>query len=646
MTRFRFVRTALLLAAGLAATVAHAVELPRIFADGMVLQRSQPIPVWGRAGAGARIEVALDGDRARATAAADGTWRAVLPAREAGGPFTLRIDDGASRRELRDVLVGDVWLASGQSNMEWPIAQSADADTEIARATDPLIRHFKVPRSWAGEPQWQLAGGDWVAASPEAAGEFSAVAHFFARDLREATGVPIGIVDSTWGGSRIEAWMDASTLGLDPVAAAAAARQAREADERALQETRRRLAAWPAAADDSGWEAVDLDASDWVAIAVPGLWESHGWVGLDGVAWYRTTFTLDAAEAQAGVRLGVGRIDDSDVTWVNGQRVGATTQQYNLAREYAVPASALRAGTNQVAIRVTDTGGGGGIHGDAVELFVQPVGGARRMLDGAWTFRVAEAVLAAVDDSKNQSATLLYNAMIHPLQPYAIRGAIWYQGESNAYTVEDALRYRELFPALIGQWRAQWQAPALPFLWVQLAAFGTGADTVAGGVVQASPWSVLRESQSATLSLPAAAQIVAIDIGDAADIHPRNKRDVGRRLALAARHVAYGEPRVHTGPVYAGVGFENGAATVAFDAGSGPLAVRGGGAAVRGFVLAGADRVFHAADAVIEGEHVIVRSAAVSAPVAVRYAWSDNPAEADLVDAAGLPASPFRSDDW
>ncbi|QDH71244.1 sialate O-acetylesterase [Marilutibacter alkalisoli] len=646
MTRFRFVRVALLLAAGLAATVAHAVELPRIFADGMVLQRGQPIQVWGRAGAGARIEVTLDGDRVRARADADGAWRVELPAREAGGPFTLRIDDGRAARELRDVLVGDVWLASGQSNMEWPISQSADAEAEIARATDPLIRHFKVPKSWSGEPQWQLAGGDWVASSPDVAGQFSAVAHFFARELRDSTGVPIGIVDSSWGGSRIEAWMDAPALGLDPAAAAMAARRAREADERALQETRRRLSAWSDAADDSGWEAADFDASDWVAIPVPGLWESNGWVGLDGVAWYRTTFTLDAAEAKAGVLLGVGRVDDSDVTYVNGQRVGATTQQYNLVREYAVPASALRAGVNQIAVRVTDTGGGGGIHGAGSELFVQPVGGTRRALDGAWTFRVANAVVSAVDDNKNQFGTLLYNAMIHPLQPYGIRGVIWYQGESNAAPVEQAMRYRELFPALIGQWRAQWQAPALPFLWVQLAAFGTAADTVADGVVQASPWAVLRESQSATLSLPATAQVVAIDVGDVADIHPRNKQDVGKRLALAARHVAYGESLVHTGPVFAGARFENGAATVVFEADSGPLAARGGGDAVQGFVLAGADGVFHAADAVLDGDRVIVRSRRVAKPVAVRYAWSDNPASADLVNEAGLPASPFRSDDW
>jgi sialate O-acetylesterase len=651
MTRLdsiRPVRAALsLLGLWLTAAAVHAVELPRVFSDGMVLQRGQPIVVWGRADAGAWIEVALDGDRARATSGADGAWRVELPARDAGGPYAMRIDDGSAPRELRDVLVGDVWLASGQSNMEWPIAQSADAQAEAARATDPLIRHFKIPRSWAGEPQWQLAGGEWVASSPEVAGEFSAVAHFFARELRRSTGVPIGIVDSTWGGSRIEAWMDAAALGVAPEAVAEVARQAREAEERALRETRRRLARWPAGhADDSGWHAAQLDTSDWVEITVPGLWESAGWVGLDGVAWYRTTFTLDAAEAQAGVVLGVGRIDDSDIAWVNGHRVGETLQQYNLPREYAVPPAALRAGVNNVAVRVTDTGGGGGIHGAAEELFVQPVNGRRRTLDGAWKFRFSEAVVAPVDDNRNQFGTLLYNAMVHPLQPYGLRGVIWYQGESNAYTAEDAMHYRSQFPALIQQWRAQWHSPELPFLWVQLAGFGTGADVVVDGVVQASPWSVLRESQSATLSLPATAQVVTIDIGDAADIHPRNKQDVGKRLALAARRVAHGESLAHAGPVFAGSAFDGGAAVVAFDVGGGSLVVRGGGDAVQGFVLAGADRVFHAADAVLDGDHVVVRSPRVATPVAVRYAWSDNPEDANLVNDAGLPASPLRSDDW
>jgi sialate O-acetylesterase len=257
-----------------------------------------------------------------------------------------------------------------------------------------------------------------------------------------------------------------------------------------------------------------------------------------------------------------------------------------------------------------------------------------------WSFRPSRVTVALVDD-KNQHPTLLYNRMIHPLQPYAIRGVIWYQGESNANTVAEALKYRTQFPALIQQWRRQWQAPGLPFLWVQLANFSSGVDQG-----DQSPWAVLRESQSATLSLPATAQVVTIDIGNPTDIHPLNKQDVGKRLALAARHVAYGESLVYHGPVHTQAQFSDGVATLAFDDGVSALAVRGGGTRVHGFALAGADRVFHPAEATLVDGRVVVRSDAVKSPVALRYGWSDNPADADLINAAGLPASPFRTDAW
>ncbi|MBD9479000.1 sialate O-acetylesterase [Pseudoxanthomonas sp. PXM02] len=624
----------------LAIPAAQAVELPRLFSDGMVVQRDQPVQVWGKATPGARVAVEFAGAEAAIRADGAGHWSLSLPAQTAGGPYVMRIDDGAAPRVLRDVLVGDVWLASGQSNMEWPIAQSADPDAEIARATDPLIRHFKIPKSWAGEPQEQLAGGEWVASSPQVAGKFSAVAHYFARELRKITGVPIGIIDSTWGGSRIEAWMDAPSQGLDEQALASQAQKLKADDERALAQTRANLARWPTLpVDDAGWQAPGIETSAWTSIQVPSLWEAAGWNGMDGIAWYRTTFTLTADEAAAGVTLGVGRIDDSDITWVNGVQVGETRMQYNQPRRYAVPASALREGINHVAVRVSDFGGGGGIHGEAAEVFVQPQGGMPRAL-ADWVFRPSNVSVALVDD-KNQHPTLLYNAMIHPLQPYALRGVIWYQGESNANTVADAMKYRAQFPDMIQQWRQQWRSPDLPFLWVQLANFSSGVDQG-----DRSPWAVLRESQSATLSLPATAQVVTIDIGNPADIHPLNKQDVGKRLALAARHVAYGESLVYRGPVHTQAQFSDGRANLTFDDGGSALAVRGGGARVHGFALAGIDRVFHAADAELVDGRVVVRSATVKAPVAVRYGWSDNPADADLVNTAGLPASPFRTDAW
>ena len=622
--------------------IAHArVELPRLLSDGAVLQRDQPMRIWGLADADTPVHVDFNGNAVDVVAGGDGRWSATLPAHAAGGPYQLSIRSGGTSHVVRDVLVGDVWLASGQSNMEWPVAQAGDADAVIAAADDPQIRHFKIPKSWSGKPEKDVVGGNWLPASPQTVAKFSAVAYAFARELRAATGVPIGIIDSTWGGSSIEAWMDASSQGIDADEIVRQGNARQRSDTIALADTNARLARWPQAdVDTSRWHEAGVDARDWDSIPVPGLWETGGYNGMDGEAWYRASFTLSAAEAAAGVTLGVGRIDDSDITWVNGQQVGETRMQYNLPRAYVVAPESLHAGVNHVAVRVSDFGGGGGIHGEAGEVFVQPRGGAKRALDGAWTFRPAKVSVALVDD-KNQVPTLLYNAMIHPLQPYPLRGVIWYQGESNAAARANALHYREQFPALIKQWRQQWNAPDLPFLWVQLANFKSGADTATD-----SPWAILRESQSAALALPATAQAVAIDIGNPDDIHPLDKQTVGHRLALGARHVAYGESLVYRGPVFTAAHFEHGMALLDFDQGGSELAVRGGGDDARGFQLAGPDHVFHPAKATISGSKVVLQSDAVPLPIAVRYAWRDNPEDANLTNREDLPASPFRSDTW
>ena len=615
------------------------VTLPLMFSDGAVVQRDQPLPIWGWATPGTKVEVAFDGRSAKATAARDGTWRVELPAHAAGGPFVLNVRErGGDSIDVRDVLVGDVWLASGQSNMEWPVEQAQDAEKEIARANDAGIRHFKVPKSWSGRPEAHLTGGQWRAASPQTVGQFSAVAYYFARELRARKGVPIGIIDSTWGGSNIEAWMDASSQGVDAATMAAKMRDVRAADERALASTRQRMARWPEGTDDASWKDTDLDDRDWDTLPVPALWETAGYIGMDGVAWYRTTFELSAEEAAAGVVLGLGMIDDSDEAWVNGQRIGGLKNRWNTPREYRVEPQALRTGINHLALRVTDTGGGGGIHGDANLVYVQPQHAARRALPPSWKFRPGKVTVAMQDD-KNLVETLLFNQMIHPLQPYPLRGFIWYQGEANAFATNVAYRYRDQFATLIRAWRADWKQPELPFLWVQLANFHSGADTPTH-----SPWAMLRESQSRMLALPATAQVVTIDIGDPADIHPLNKQEVGRRLALAARHVSYGEALVSSGPVYRAVKFDDGSAHVEFDTQGSALAARGG--PVQGFEVAGDDHRFHPARAVIAGNSIVVSSESVAQPRAVRYAWSDNPEQANLTNREGLPASPFRTDDW
>lgn len=620
------------------------LHLAPLFEDGMVIQRDAEVPVWGTAEAGATVTVTVEGANFSAAADGAGRWTVTLPARPAGGPLVMEVAAGGERVQVEDILVGDVWVASGQSNMEWVVADVQNAEAEIAAADDPAIRHFKVPRTWAEEPQQRLPGGSWEVADPEHVGSFTAVGYFFARALRPHVDVPIGLINTSWGGSRIEPWMSAETLDLDPAELEAVMAEERARDQQVLTQLREHLGPLPE--EDRGlvdgearWAAPGLDESAWSRIPVPGLWEEAGYPGMDGVAWYRTSFELTEEEASRPATLGLGMIDDSDIAWVNGQRVGSMEQAYSEVRTYEVPASALQPGRNVVAVRVEDTGGGGGIYGAPDLLFVETSTG-RQPLAGDWHFRVGE-VTVNTDGRKNQLPTLLYNAMVHPLLRYPVRGVIWYQGESNANTPEDAAAYRELFAGMIGQWRADWDKADLPFLWVQLANYMQAADQPPA----VSNWATLRESQHAALELPYTGEAVIIDIGEADDIHPRNKQDVGRRLALAARHVAYGEDGlVYSGPVYVGHEVRDSRVVVSFDHVGGGLDVHGDD--LGGFAIAGPDREWVWAEARIEGDEVVVWSDAVDEPIAVRYAWSDNPDEANLYNEEGLPAAPFRTDDW
>lgn len=646
-TRAKFPLARLLIALLLAAPWAAQaqVELPPVFGDGAVLQRDQPMRVWGWSEPHARVQVRFDHAKADVGADAAGRWHAVLPAHAAGGPFALSVRSGKDETVSHDLLVGDVYLASGQSNMEFALYQARNAAAAIAHATDDAIRQIKIPDSWAMQPADRLPASHWVAASPATAGQFSAVAYFFAREIRADQHVPIGIINDNWGGSRIEPWMDAQTAAVMPDQIKADVERHDVAEAKAIAATRQHLAqhwqnvlgANPADAAQARYAAAKLDQRGWQPIKVPDYWESQGYYGMDGIAWYRTSFELSAADAAAGVTLGLGMIDDSDHAWVDGRLIGSTDNGWDKSRVYRVAPGVLKAGRHTLAIRVDDLGAGGGIHGDAALLYIQPGHGARRTFPGPWRFR-PEAVTLVPANNNNQIATLLYNQMIHPLLPLAIRGVIWYQGESNA-TEQDAFRYRDQFAALIRQWRRDFRQPALPFLWVQLANFKQGADTATG-----SPWAMLRESQSSALALPHTAQAVTIDVGNPDNIHPTDKQTVGHRLALAARHVVYGESLLYSGPVYRSMTIDGAAIRLHFASAGSALQARG--EVLAGFTIAAADRHFHAATARIDGDDVVVRAAVVSRPVAVRYGWSENPAEANLVNAADLPASPFRTDHW
>ncbi|HEX8848131.1 MAG TPA: sialate O-acetylesterase [Gemmatimonadaceae bacterium] len=649
-SRFALVLLGLALATQGAAAQASsgALRLAKIFSDGLVVQRGAPIPVWGQAAPRSAVTVRFRGGTARAMADSAGRWRATLPASSAGGPFALTVESGAERAIVHDVLVGDVWVASGQSNMEFSVSVASNAAETIAAAHDSALRELKVPNSWAEHPASDIVAGSWAPADSQHVGAFSAVAYFFARDLRAAEHVPIGIVNVTWGGSAIETWTSAAGQGLGPEGAATAL-----ARERAhLDSVNRALSARFGSLDhDPGlvngvavWASPTLGDSGWSSIHVPDLWEAQGYAEVDGIAWYRTTVTLSAEEAGQDAALSLGTIDDDDVTWVNGVEVGRTNG-WNAPRHYRVPASALHAGGNVIAVRVHDGGGGGGIYGVADSLHLD-VGRVSHALAGSWKFRLGEIGLQMDGQRLNKIPAITWNQMVHPLLPIAIKGVIWYQGESNAEDEREARAYRAQFQQLIRSWRREWNGgrePSFPFLWVQLPNYmhPDSTPTATGGA-----WAIHRESMAGALALPRTGQAITIDVGEEIDIHPRNKADVGKRLALVARKVAYGEKVRASGPTYRSHSVRDGKVIVRFANVGGGLTSRASDGSVGAFAVAGADHRFVWAQARIEGDHVVVWSDSVKSPVAVRYAWANNPVGANLYNREGLPAAPFRTDAW
>lgn len=642
----RWLWSSVLMLAILVPAVAQArLELPLLYSHGTVLQRGQPMRVWGWDTPGTTVTVRFDGEKATAVANAKGRWQATLPAHAAGGPYVLKVSDGHVSRRVGDVLVGDVWLCSGQSNMEHTVAQARHADAEELWADDPSIRQFKVLRSASTTPQSRLQGGSWVAASPTTVSKFSAVCWFFARKMQRRTGVAQGLINSTWGGSTIQAWMDAGANHVNEHDVATRLHAEEAAEQAKMAKTRQRLQRWPDLPVDiktvdgvPTWAASKLDVSSWANIPVPADWETVGYYDMDGVAWYRTHFTLTAAQAAQGVTLGLGKIDDSDDSYVNGHLIGHTRNLWKRTRIYKVSPNVLHAGRNTIAVRVHDLMAGGGIHGAAKNLYVEFASGRRHSLAGTWKFHPARVKLVPVVKRK-WLPTLLYNAMIHPMAGYPLRGIVWYQGAQNALIGEQAARaYRGQFQALIKLWRVAWNRPKLPFMWVQLANFDAGEDTPTS-----SPWATLRASQSAALSLPDTGQVVTIDIGSSDTIHPLDKQDVGLRLALVACRLVFGDDIVDSGPVFRSLRQDGDKLAISFDTQGETLAVREGGQDVRGFEVAGADGHYYPARARIQGPVVVVFSPQVPHPVAVRYAWSEDPVHADLVNRDGLPAGPFQA---
>lgn len=638
------------------------LALPAVFTDHAVLQRERSIPVWGTADAGTTVTVAFDGATATAVAAADGTWRALLPAHPAGGPYQLSVTTAAgASRTVADLLVGEVWVCSGQSNMQWIVKQSNDADREVAEAQHPRIRLLQVPRVAVGEPQRDVKAA-WQVCSPETVGGFSAVGYFYGRELMRSLDVPVGLIDSSWGGTPAEAWTALPWLEGTAELAPIAQRWAAMAKSLNKEEYAKKVADWQARAefDDPGiaaeaanWQDPALQTGDaWVAATLPALWEDglKQDARINGGVWVRRTVEIPAAWAGRDLMLGLGAIDDFDIAWFDGVEVGRTGKDtanwWTTPRRYTVPGKLVKAGSAVIAVRVWDRYLGGGFGGAPAQMKLQPVGddAAAIQLAGAWLKRVEASKPEPSDPMPANPAALqnapahLYNGMIAPLVPYGIRGAIWYQGESNAGRAE---QYRTLLPAMVDSWRSAWGQGDLGFYIVSLANYQGRAE-----VPRDSDWAELREAQDLTARLLRhAGQAMAIDIGDAKDIHPRNKQEVGRRLALQALRGTYGKDVVASGPTLRAVAIDAGTVRVRFADIGGGLATSDT-QAPRGFALAGADRAFRwATSAVIDGDSVVLKAEGIDRPVAVRYGWDINP-DVNLVNAEGLPAVPFRSDAW
>ncbi len=625
-------------------------RLPQIFNSHMVLQRNKPIPVWGWADAGEKITVELSGggpanQTKTVKTGKDGKWMLRLDAAGAGGPYRLVVKGKKNVLTLDDVWIGEVWICSGQSNMQWPVSASDNAKEEIAAANYPLIREFAVPREISLTPREDLSGGEWKTATPENVGRFTAVGYFFGRELHKNLGVPIGLINTSWGGTIVETWISreamksfdgfSDVVDAMPVSLDALGEKRKTGLINAINDLQGGI---PAADDVRSWPDASFDDSNWQTIEVPGNFDRGNLQYLDGAVWFRREFILPDSLAGLSVALSLGTIDDVDATFVNGIKVGSAAGKTTTGRIYILEPSQLHAGKNSIAVRIEDFGGRGGFTGKPGDIRISR-GAYEQSLEGAWKFRIESYADNNQFTGPNDAGTLLYNAMIAPLIPYGMQGAIWYQGESNAGR---AYQYRKSFPLMISDWRNRWKEE-FPFLFVQLASF----DAANGNSNKGSTWAELREAQALTLrTLPRTGMAVIHDIGDPKDIHPTNKQDVGKRLALQALTIAYGQNILSQGPQFQSMQTEGNKAILTFTSTGAGLTAAGKYGYLKGFEIAGADKVFHWAKAEIRDGKVMVWSDSVASPVAVHYGWADDNMEANLFNKEGLPAEPFRTDAW
>jgi sialate O-acetylesterase len=623
------------------------IKLPKLVGNGIVLQRQATVKIWGWAGKNEPVTVQFLNQQYVTAANNEGQWQVELSNLEPGGPYQMQLISGDTIT-LNNILVGDVWLCSGQSNMDLPMRRvSTLYGDEMEHANNPFIHYFAVPQtSNLNQLCDDVSSGQWVDINKETIAEVSAVAYLFGKELYAKYQVPIGLIRSSYGGSPIETWMSEEAVKPFPEHYNELLRCRDTSMVNAVvRKGRQDVANWYATlnARDMGyrtpgmpWYKPDLNADGWNTMPVPGYWSDNGLKDVNGVVWYRKAFEVPSTLVGKKANLNLGRIVDADSVFVNGTFVGTTSYQYP-PRRYTIPANILKAGSNTIVVRVINSGGRGGFVPDYRYEIVCDNDTVN--LKGNWLAKLG-AQMPQLPEQPNFSfkATGLFNAMIRPVLNYAIKGAIWYQGESNTGRPQE---YASLLPALINDWRSQFQQPGLPFLIVQLPNFGFSPSEPGQ-----SNWAMLREAQLKALALPNTGLAVTIELGQQNDLHPLRKREVGQRLALQARKVAYHDKHVvASGPLYQSMSISKNQIVIRFsNVGKGLLANDGG--ELKQFAIAGSDKKFVWAKARIKGNKLIVWSDQVDKPVAVRYAWADNPSGANLYNREGLPASPFRTDNW
>ena len=621
------------------------LRLASVFGDHGVLQRGKPIPLWGWSNPREKITILFNGKTTTVKSDDGGRWKISLPAMPAGGPYSLVITNKKDSIQLKDILIGEVWLCGGQSNMEMEMRNAANFKMERNKSNYPMIRQIKVADTISLSPQEDIrVRMPWMEASYETIDSFTAVGFFFARMLADSLKVPIGLINCNWGGSDVESWMSRDALSTSTVLADAGKKYPADWPEVEARNKARLEKAW--AEDTLKLESpteeqlrdTGYNFTAWKSANAPGAWDWMGLYGFRGQGYMQHYIVLNEWRAAQPSVLSLGTNSSAYTLYVNGKKVSEGKTDQLLIN---LPAGTWHKGRNSIVLKQGADENGPwhsmGIMGDGCQVYLK-IGRDKIYLgDDDWKMMPAVNEGFAFGRLTNTVASGPYNFMIRPLQPYALRGFIWYQGEANAGR---AYQYRTSFQDLIKSWRKEW-GEELPFFFVQLSSFGKDQSSNEG-----SGWAELREAQAMALKLPGTGIAITTDIGNATDIHPKNKQDVGKRLALVALNTVYKIPVTYQGPQFSGVNFNGSQALVHFQNTGAGLEVKDKYGYLKGFEIAGADKKWFYARASIKDSVVVLDNPAVPNPVAVRYAWSNAPLDANLYNKDGLPAVPFRTDDW